>query len=205
MKSITARQTEVLNFIKSFISDHSYPPTVREVASAFSISVKGAYDHIKALEKKSYITCDNKRSRAIEVCDPDDFQNPVKEEDIVNIPLLGNVAAGLPLSAEENNDGYIPYPGSQLPKGNHFALTVQGDSMVGAGILDGDTAIILQQPVAENGQIVVAVLNGAVTLKRFYREKERIRLEAENENYSSIYSSDLQILGKLVAVMRQYG
>lgn len=198
MKILTKRQEQVLTFLRDFIDEHKYPPTIREIAKNFDISVKGAYDHIKALEKKNRIKCDINRSRAIEVIGdgPDD--------DLVSIPILGNVAAGVPLFAEENFEGEIRLAAEQLPAGRHFALRVKGDSMQDAGILDGDTAVFLQQNVADNGSIVVAMVNEAVTLKRFYREKNRIKLKAENPVYPPIYTQNIQILGKLVIIIRNY-
>ncbi|HUX19850.1 MAG TPA: transcriptional repressor LexA [Spirochaetia bacterium] len=200
MKNLTRRQEEILHFIESFIGAHKYPPTIREIAGEFGISVKGAYDHVKALEKKAHIRCDLNRSRAIEVLKPG-----VTSEDFVRIPVLGNVAAGLPLFAEENLERYIRFPGETLGKGKHFALNVKGDSMQDAGIMDGDTAIFLQKQTANNGDIVVAMINEeAFTLKRFYKEKNRIKLKAENPIYPPIYTQNVKILGKLECIIRNY-
>ena len=200
MKALTKRQQEVLAFIKHFMLEHKYPPTIREIAAQFEISVKGSYDHVKALEKKNKIHCDLNRSRAIEIIEPESLP----EEELVSIPILGNVAAGVPLFAEENFDGFIKLPSTSFGKGKHFALVVKGDSMENAGILDGDLAIFIQQNMADNGNIIVATVNDAVTLKRFFREKNRIRLKAENPIYPPIYTQNLQILGKLVCIYRNY-
>jgi len=200
MKALTKRQEEVLSFIKQYSLQHKYPPTIREIAANFSISVKGAYDHVKALEKKNKIHCDLNRSRAIEVIEPEN----VTEEELVSIPILGNIAAGIPLFAEENFDGYLKLPSSSLTKGRHFALVVKGDSMENAGILDGDLAVFSQQNVADNGNIICAMINDAVTLKRFYKEKNRIKLKAENPIYPPLYTQSLQILGKLICIYRNY-
>jgi repressor LexA len=200
MRGLTKRQKEVLAFLQEYIKKHKYPPTFREIAKTFSISVKGAYDHVKALEKKGKIRCDMNRSRAIEIVD----EEKKEEETLANVPLLGNVAAGVPLFAEENLDGYMQLPSSLLKRGDHFALHVRGDSMQDAGIIDGDVAVFHQQNVANNGDIVVAMMNEAVTLKRFYKEKNRVKLKAENPVYPPIYTQDVQILGKLVYVGRQY-
>jgi repressor LexA len=200
MKIPTRRQTEVLDFLKSYLSEHKYPPTIREVAGHFGISVKGAYDHVKALEKKGLISCDNHRSRAIEIMD--NRENSETEQ--VQVPLLGHVAAGMPLFAEENNEGSLSMPVSIVGKGRLFALHVEGESMIGAGIMDGDIAIFTQQSQVENGQIVVAMVDEAVTLKRFYREKNRVRLQAENPAYPPLYTADVRILGRLVSVVRSY-
>ncbi|NBC30592.1 MAG: transcriptional repressor LexA [Spirochaetes bacterium] len=200
MKAITNRQQEVLDFIKSYIERNSYPPTIREISDNFGISVKGAYDHVKAIERKGYISLNTHRSRTIEVLN----NGGPQEEPVVSVPLLGNVAAGKPLFAEENYDGSVPVPQQLIGTGTHFALHVRGDSMNGAGIMDGDVAIFRQQPSAENGDIVVATVDDAVTLKRFYRETNRVKLKAENPNYPPIYTQDVRVLGKLAHIIRSY-
>jgi len=200
MKGMTKRQEEVLEFLKSFYKNHKFPPTIREVSSFFSISVKGAYDHVKALEKKGIIRCDLNRSRAIEILELEEEL----ESESFTIPLLGSVAAGKPLFAEENFDRNISLPMDMLRKGKQFALRVSGESMIGAGILHGDTAVFVQQSVAENGDIVVAAVDEAITLKRFFREKNRIKLQAENPDFNPIYSQNVRIIGKLVGVIRNY-
>ena len=201
MKELTKRQEETLDYIKDFIDEHSYPPTIRELAASFNISVKGAYDHIKALEKKGRIKCDGNRSRTIEILDR---KNNVVPETI-QIPLLGKVAAGKPLLAEENFDGMINMPSARLGTGKFFALQVAGDSMQDIGILDGDVAIFNQKNTAENGDIVVAMINDeAYTLKRFFREKNRIKLKAENPVYPPIYTQNVKVIGKLKCIVRDY-
>jgi repressor LexA len=200
MKAPTSRQTEVLDFLKSFLSGHKYPPTIREIAAHFGISVKGAYDHVKALEKKGLIACDNNRSRAIEIIETQSDSDDIQRQ----VPLLGHVAAGMPLFAEENNEGSLSLPASMVGSGDVFALRVEGESMIGAGIMDGDVAVFAHQPHAENGQIVVAMVDEAVTLKRFYKEKNRVRLQAENPAYPPLYTADVRILGRLVALVRSY-
>ncbi|MFA7566053.1 MAG: transcriptional repressor LexA [Alkalispirochaeta sp.] len=201
-RPITARQQEILNFIISYIQDYKYPPTIREISENFAISTKGAHDHVKALEKKRRIRCDTGRSRAIEVLNPP--ETPSSVDEVREIPLLGNVAAGAPLLSVENQDGAVKVPASYLRNKDYFALHVQGNSMIGAGILDGDVAIIEQQPVAENGDIVVAMVEESVTLKRFYREANRVQLKAENPAYPPIYTRDVRILGKLAHIVRSY-
>ena len=200
MKSLTKRQNEVLDFLKAFLQRKKYPPTMREIAAHFSISPKGAYDHIKALEKKKFIRCNINRSRAIEIMSDENDEEP-----FIKVPLLGNVAAGLPLLAEENLEGTINLPIDNLGKGEFFALHVQGDSMQDAGILDGDIAVFVQKPNADNGDIVVARINDeAVTLKRFFKEKNRVKLKAENPAYPPIYTQNVKILGKLKTILRNY-
>ena len=201
MKAPTRRQTEVLEFIKTFLLGHKYPPTIREIAGHFGISVKGAYDHVKALEKKGLISCDNNRSRAIEIISPEAEES---DGDQIQVPLLGHVAAGIPLFAEENYEGSLSLPRSMVGNGRTFALRVEGESMTGAGIMDGDIAVFVQQAQVENGQIVVAMVDEAVTLKRFYKEKNRIRLQAENPAFPPLYTADVRVLGRLVALIRSY-
>ena len=199
MKTLTNRQTQVLEFIKDYKSKNSYLPTMREIADYFEISVKAAYDHIKALEKKAVIKCNIRRSRSIEIV------KAVESDELISVPMLGNVAAGIPLLAEENLEGYISIPARFLKRGEHFALRVKGDSMKDAGILEGDTALFVIQQNAENGNIVVALLNDeAITLKRFYRETNRIKLKAENPVYPPIYTQNVKVLGKLVFILRNY-
>ena len=200
MKTLTKRQSEILQFIREYIQDNQYPPAIREIGRYFNISVKGAYDHVKALEKKDVIAINHNKSRAITLTPDEDSGNETRK-----IPILGNVAAGLPLFAEENYDGSVSLPMDVVRKGNLFALRVEGESMIGAGIFDGDLAVFVQQPVAENGEIVVAMVDDAVTLKRFFRETNRIRLQAENPAYPSIFTQDVKVLGKLITIIRQYG
>ena len=201
MRPITKRQEEVLEFIRTFIRSNKYPPTIREISEHFGISVKGAHDHVRALHKKEVIHCDTKRSRAIEILGEDKQESP---EPIRRVPMLGSVAAGLPVLVDENYDGTVDVPASFLRQGEYFALKVQGDSMIGAGIVDGDIAVISQTPAAENGEIVVAMVDDAVTIKRFYRESSRVQLKAENPSYAPIYTRDVRILGKLAHVIRNY-
>jgi repressor LexA len=197
MKQMTSRQKEIYQFLENFIEREGYSPSIREVGAHFGISAMGARDHLQALEKKGFIQSGNNTSRSIVL-------NRGKEEEILEIPILGHVAAGLPLLAEENLNGSVKLPASFFHQPNLFALYVEGDSMISAGIFEGDLAILHQQEQAENGQIVVAMVEEAVTLKRFYREKSRVRLQAENPDYSPIFASDIRILGRLVHLIRNY-
>ncbi|MEE8441436.1 MAG: transcriptional repressor LexA [Spirochaetia bacterium] len=199
MKAITKRQNEVLSYIKAFIRKHKFPPTMREISESFSISVKGAYDHVKALEKKRFIRLDNNRSRTIEV-----LGEETDTDRTIDVPLLGNVAAGSPLLAEENLEGTVRLPQEFVRRGPHFALHVKGDSMRDAGILDGDVAVFRQQQTAENGDIVVAMVDEAVTLKRFFKEKNRVRLQAENPEFPPIFTQNIRVLGRLAHLIRRY-
>ncbi|MBN1242473.1 MAG: transcriptional repressor LexA [Spirochaetales bacterium] len=199
MKSLTERQNEVLAFITDHVERHSYPPTIREIAEHFGISVKGAYDHVKALEKKGALRLGENRSRAMEV-----LRRERTEGDVRDVPLLGSVAAGKPIFADENFEGSVHVPCEMTRNRPCFALRVRGDSMRDAGILDGDIAVIEERPLATDGEIVVAMIDDAVTLKRFYREAGRIRLAAENPAYAPIYTQDARVLGKLRGVIRVY-
>jgi len=199
MKELTDRQQEILDFLTSFIEKNSYPPTVRETAKAFSISIKGAYDHIKALEKKGAIKLQENRSRALEIVSKKEADNSIAE-----VPILGAIAAGNPILAEENWTGTIRIPAEYIRSSKCFALRIQGDSMRDAGIQSGDMAIIEQRPTAENGEIVAALIDDSATLKRFFKENNRIRLQAENPDYAPIYTQDVRILGKLKAIIRSY-
>jgi repressor LexA len=202
VKEPTTRQKEVLDFIARYISTHAYPPTIREVADFFSISVKGAHDHLTALRKKGLLKQGDKKSRTIELVRSAEEGG----EDFKVIPLLGTVAAGRPILAMENMDGSIRLHSSLLKNDRqYFAVKVRGDSMEGAGIMDGDTAVIEQQSVVRNGEIAVVMLDEAVTLKTFYRENARIKLQPENSKYSPIFCSrDVRILGRLAHIFRSY-
>jgi repressor LexA len=201
MKGPTKRQIEVLDFVAGYINTHAYAPAIRDVAENFTISVKGAHDHILALKKKGFLKQDDKKSRAIELVKPEQ-----EEDDFEKVPLLGTVAAGQPIMALENMDGFIRFHRSLLKKGRqYFALRVRGDSMEEAGIMDGDTAVIEHQNTVQNGEIAVVMLDEAVTLKTFYRESTRIRLQPENSRYSPIFCSrDVLILGRLAHIFRSY-
>jgi len=200
MKELTNRQKQVLTFIADYIKKNSYPPTIREIADFFSISVKGAHDHITALRKKNFLKHADKRPRTMGL-----IHSRPEDTDMMKIPILGTVAAGVPILAEENFDGNILLHRSMLRKNKkYFALTVKGDSMSGAGILEGDTAIIEKINTVRNGEIAVAVIDDAVTLKRYYRESTRIKLQSENPSYKPIYSQDVKILGRLYTIIRSY-
>jgi repressor LexA len=202
MKEPTSRQLEVLSFIAEYIHAHAYPPTIRELADNFEISVKGAHDHVIALRKKGLLKQGDKKSRTMELVN----KVPVEDRNFQEIPILGTVAAGKPILSEENCDGAIKLPRTMLKKKNgYFALRVRGDSMEEAGIMDGDVAVIEQQNTARNGDIVVVTMDDAVTLKTFYKESSRIKLQPANPKYSPIYcSKDVKILGKLAHIIRSY-
>lgn len=199
MRGLTQRQRQTLHFIEHYLDLHGFAPTVREVASHLGVTTKGAHDHLRALQRKGCITRGSRQSRAIAMTG-----NGSEAQEVVDIPVLGTVVAGQPLLAEENLDGTYQLLRSSIGAGDHFALHVRGDSMQDAGIHDGDLAVIRQQPTATDGDIVVAVIDDAVTLKRFFKESQRVRLQAENPAYPPLYATDLRILGKLACLVRDY-
>lgn len=203
MKNLTERQREVLDFIAQFTEDNVYPPTVREIGENFGISLRAVQDHIAALQKKGYLSQCQKRSRSIRVLIDERKKEPVLYS--TKVPLLGTVAAGKPLLSEENLDGYLTMAEPIVKPGkSYFALKVRGSSMINAGILEGDVAVIEQTETADDGQIVVAVVDDAITLKRFFKEAERVRLQPENPAFQPIYTSDVRIVGTLAGILRSY-
>ncbi len=203
MKQITARQKEVLTFISEFADENAFPPTVREIGSHFGISLRAVQDHIAALQKKGYLSLSQNRSRSIRVLI--DEREKETEPYVSKVPLLGTVAAGKPLLCEENLEGFVVLPEPFVrPEKKYFALKVRGTSMIDAGILEGDIAVIEQKESAVNGQIVVAVVEDAITLKRYYKESSRIRLQPENASFQSIYCQNVRIVGTLSNIVRTY-
>lgn len=203
MKQITERQKEILNFISDYQAENSYPPTVREIGDHFGVSIRAVQDHITALQKKGFITQTQKKSRSIKVL-VDERQ---KDQGMFmeKVPLIGTIAAGKPLLCEENFEGYVTLTEPFIRPGkNYFALHVRGQSMINAGILEGDLAIIEQTSTATDGQIVVAVIDDAITLKRYFKEPSRIRLQPENPAFHPIYCQDVRIVGILTNLVRTY-
>ncbi|HOO73485.1 MAG TPA: transcriptional repressor LexA [Spirochaetota bacterium] len=198
-RKLTEKQDLIYQFIKDKIKESGFPPTVREIGDEFSITVKGAYDHIKAIEKKGYIKTEQNKSRAIVVTGSGQIDAPS-----ITIPLIGRIAAGSPILAQENIDDYLSFPQGSFSKGEFFALEVKGDSMIDSGIFNGDVAIIKKQNTANNGDIIAALINEEATLKRYKNEKGKIELIAENKAYKPIIPDNLIILGKLSAVFRTY-
>ena len=201
MKELTERQQQILQFISDYTEENSFPPTVRETAEHFSVSLKAIQDHFTALTKKGYLLKDEKRSRSLKV-----LGNVTKKANRgYKIPVLGSVAAGKPIFCEEDyeNTIYLSEPFVR-PGNSYFALHVRGSSMINAGINDGYLAIIKQQTTAEDGDIVVAIIDDSVTLKRFFREPTRVRLQAENPEFNPIYCQDVKVLGKLSHIIREY-
>ena len=201
MKGITDRQKEVLTYISSYTEESGYPPTVREISEHFGISIRAVQDHILALQKKGFLSQAQKRARSIKVLSDSDTSAPF----VGRVPLLGTVAAGKPLLCEENLDGYLNLTEPFVRPGkSYFALRVRGQSMINAGILEGDLAVIEQASTAVDGQIIVAVIDDAITLKRYYKEAGRVRLQPENPSFQPIYCDDLRIVGILSNIVRTY-
>ena len=201
--TITAKQKEILEYIKSEILKRGFPPAVREICEAVHLkSTSSVHSHLESLERKGYIRRDPTKPRAIEILD-DSFQLLRKE--MVNVPIVGKIAAGSPLLAVENIESYFPIPSEYLPNAQTFLLEVKGESMINAGICDGDLIIVEQTAYAENGDIVVALLDQEeATVKRFYKENGHFRLQPENDAMDPIYTEDLDLVGVVVALLRIY-
>ncbi|MCI8333372.1 MAG: transcriptional repressor LexA [Lachnospiraceae bacterium] len=197
---ISKKQTEILEYIKSQILNKGYPPSVRDICEAVDLkSTSSVHSHLETLEKNGYIRRDPTKPRAIEIID-DNF-NLVRRE-VVNVPIVGKVAAGQPILAVENVESYFPIPMEFMPNEQCFMLKVQGESMINAGIFDGDTLLVEQCHAAHNGDMVVALVDDSATVKTFYREADHIRLQPENDTMEPILVPDCQILGKVFGVFR---
>jgi len=209
-KSLTDRQEEVYIFIKSFIELNSYPPTYREIGFEFNISSTfGVKRHIDALIKKGYLNITENSSRTLSIIEPSiNSISRIQSSEVIELPILGRVAAGQPILAEENIEGTFSVQASLINgKSNCFGLRVKGDSMINAGIMEGDVVIINPQKDANNGEIVVALLGTEATLKRFERKSNRITLIPENEKYDKIHinsTDNFSIVGKALGVFRWY-
>jgi repressor LexA len=202
MKELTDKQELVYKFITNSMKERGMPPTIREIGDEFQITAKGAYDHLKAIEKKGFIKTHKNQSRAIELTRNDALDSLPSQA--MTIPVLGRVAAGMPILAEENVESYIPVPDRLAKKPGTFALKVVGDSMIEAGINDGDLAIIQKKDTARNGEIVVALLEDEATLKVFYKEADHIRLEPRNPKLKPIKTKKAIVMGKLIGILRFY-
>ena len=197
---ITKKQTEILEYIKSQILNKGYPPSVRDICTAVNLkSTSSVHAHLETLEKNGYIRRDPTKPRAIEIID-DNFN--LTRREVVNVPLIGQVAAGQPLLAVENITSYFPIPAEFIPKEEVFMLNVKGESMVNAGIYDGDQIIVKQQSTTSNGEIVVALVDDSATVKRFYKENGHIRLQPENDFMEPIIVDSCEIIGKVIGLIR---
>lgn len=199
---ISAKQREILEYIKSEIINRGYPPAVREICEAVSLkSTSSVHSHLETLERNGYIRRDPTKPRAIEIIE-DGFGLARKE--IVNVPLIGTVTAGQPILAVENIEGYFPLPAEDVPNQDLFMLRVKGDSMINAGIYSGDKILVQKQQTADNGDKVVALIEDSVTVKTFYKEKDHIRLQPENDAMEPILVKDCAIVGKVIGLFRRY-
>lgn len=197
---ITKKQEEILEFIKAQILEKGFPPAVREICEAVNLkSTSSVHSHLETLEKNGYIHRDPTKPRAIEILD--DTFNLTRRE-LVNVPIIGRVAAGEPILAQENIENYFPIPVEMMPNKQSYILQVQGESMINAGILNGDYVLVQEQNTADNGDMVVALIEDGATVKTFYKEEGVIRLQPENDFMDPIIVRDAVILGKVIGVFR---
>ncbi len=199
---ITQKQQEILDFIKSEILHKGYPPAVRDICEAVHLkSTSSVHSHLESLERNGYIRRDPTKPRAIEIMDENFY---MLRHEVVNVPLVGTVAAGQPVLAAENIESYFPIPAEYVPNTDTFMLKVKGESMVNAGIYDGDQILVQQQSTAKNGDIVVALVEDSATVKTFYKENGHYRLQPENDSMNPIIVDEVTILGKVFGVFRLF-
>ena len=197
---ITDKQREILEYIKEMILKKGYPPAVREICEAVHLkATSSVHSHLESLEKNGYIRRDPTKPRTIEILD-DDFA--LTRRELVNVPVIGTVAAGVPILAEQNIEDYLPIPAGILPNKEVFMLKVKGNSMIEAGIYNGDKVIVAKQPNAENGDKVVALVDDSATVKTFYKENGHFRLQPENSSMDPIILDQVEILGKVIGLFR---
>ena len=197
---ISSKQQEILEYIKNTILEKGYPPAVREICEAVNLSsTSSVHSHLETLEKNGYIRRDPTKPRTIEICD-DSFQ--MMRREMTSIPMIGRVAAGQPILATENIEGYFPLPVEYVPNAETFILKVKGDSMINVGIFDGDNLFVEKCNTARNGDTVVALIDDSATVKTFYKEDGHIRLQPENDSLEPIIVDNCEILGKVFGVFR---
>ena len=197
---ISKKQQEILEFIKDQILTRGFPPAVREICEAVNLkSTSSVHSHLETLERNGYIRRDPTKPRAIEILD-DQFN--LTRREMVQVPIVGQVAAGHPILAQENIEDYFPFPADQMPNKQLFLLRVKGESMINAGILDGDYVLVEQDATASNGDMVVALIEDGATVKTFYKEEGVFRLQPENDFMDPIIVREVSILGKVIGVMR---
>lgn len=199
---ISDKQREILDYIKTEILNKGYPPTVRDICEAVKLkSTSSVHSHLETLEKNGYIRRDPTKPRAIEIVD-DNFN--LTRREVANVPMIGRVAAGQPILAVENIESYFPIPAEFMPNEESFMLRVQGESMINAGIFDGDNILVEKCDTAHNGEMVVALVDDSATVKTFYKEEDHIRLQPENDFMDPIIVPDCKILGKVFGVFRLF-
>lgn len=197
---ISDKQKEILEYMKQEILNKGYPPTVRDICEAVKLkSTSSVHSHLETLEKNGYIRRDPTKPRAIEIID-DNFN--LTRREMTNVPMLGHVAAGEPILAVENVESYFPIPTEYMPNAESFMLKVKGESMINAGIFDGDNVLVEKCNTARNGDMVVALVDDSATVKTFYKEANHIRLQPENDTMEPIIVDDCEILGKVFGVFR---
>lgn len=199
---ITAKQQEILDYLKKTILNKGYPPAVREICEAVGLkSTSSVHSHLETLERNGYIRRDPSKTRAIEIVDTN--FNMTRRE-LANVPIIGTISAGQPILAVENIEGYFPIPAEYMPNTETFMLHVKGESMINAGILDGDQILVQKQSTARNGDFVVAMIGDDVTVKTFYKEDGQVRLQPENDYMEPIILPDVTILGKVIGLFRMF-
>lgn len=197
---ISAKQQEILTFLKNEILNKGYPPSVREICEAVHLkSTSSVFAHLETLEKNGYIRRDPTKPRTIEILD-DQFN--LTRREVVNVPVVGQIAAGSPILAVENIENYFPLPAEHVPRGECYMLKVKGDSMINVGIYSGDTILVEKCNTAKNGDIVVALIEDSATVKTFYKEDGHIRLQPENDTMEPIIVDDCAIMGKVFGLFR---
>lgn len=200
-KVLTTRQKQILEYIRTCVHQFGYPPSVREICKEVGLSsTSTVHGYLHRLEDLGFIRRDPAKNRTIELLDEGSWRS----KKIVPLPLIGQVRAGAPILAEECVEDVYPFAADFVGSDDSFMLTVRGDSMKNAGILEGDKIIVRQQSTAENGEIIVALLEDEATVKRYFKEENRIRLQPENEEYDPIYTRNCQILGKVIGLLRRY-
>lgn len=205
MDDLTERQREILEYIKKEVDQKGYPPSVREIGEAVGLSSSSSvHAQLEKLEQLGYLRRDPTKPRAIEVLGSIYAREDLTSKELVNVPVIGTVTAGEPILAEQNIQDYFPLPRDFTSTADVFMLRVRGDSMINAGIHDGDLVVVNQDPAADNGDIVVALLGEEATVKRFFKELQHIRLQPENEKYEPIITTEVQILGKVVGLVRKF-
>ena len=200
---LSAKQQLILDFLKKEIKQNGYPPTVREICNAVGLSsTSTVHAHLESLERKGYIRRSPTKNRSTEILEEDFYSRMGRE--LVNVPIVGNVAAGVPILAEENIEDTFPIPVDHVKNDTCFMLHVKGDSMMDEGIMDGDLVLVRQQQTASNGDIVIALIDDSATVKTFYREAGRIRLQPANSAFAPMIMKDCEILGKVIGLYRRY-
>ena len=206
-EDLSSSQIKILNYLKYQLQNKGYPPSVREICHAVELkSTSTVHAHLAKLEEKGYIRKDPTKPRAIEILHSEHNHDFKLQKEIINVPIIGKVTAGEPILAVENIEDTFPLPVDFVDSKNHeiFILRIKGDSMIDAGIFDGDFIVVSQQSTANNGDIVVALMDDEATVKKFYREKDHIRLQPENPTYEPIITKEVAILGKVIGLIRTF-